>query len=381
MPGIDPIDLARALIRCPSVTPRDAGALDVVERVLAGLGFRCTRYRFGEVDNLYARLGTSGPNLCYAGHTDVVPVGDVTAWRFPPFAAKIHEGRLYGRGASDMKGGIAAFIAAVSGFLAEHRHFDGSISLLITGDEEGPAINGTVKVLDALQSQSETIDHCLVGEPTNPQTLGEMIKIGRRGSLNGHITVSGQQGHVAYPDLAHNPVPVLLRLLTALSERKLDAGNAHFQPSNLEITSVDVNNPAHNVIAGSASARFNIRFNTEHRGEELIRWIEKEAEIAAQGFDGRIDLDLKIPGRPFLTQPGRLSETLCAAIEAVTGRTPELSTSGGTSDARFISRIAPVVEFGLIGKTIHKIDEYADVSDILTLTEIYKVFMEGYFEL
>ena len=377
---INPIELAQSLIQCPSVTPADAGALGVVEEVLTGLGFACERLTFGEVDNLYARLGTAGPNLCYAGHTDVVPSGDAAAWSYPPFAAKIHGGRLWGRGAVDMKGGIAAWIAALSQVLANSWQPEGSLSLLITGDEEGPAINGTKKVLGALAKRGEQIDHCLVGEPTNPETLGEMIKIGRRGSLNGCITVKGTQGHVAYPDLAHNPVPVLLRLLSALSSKKLDAGNNSFQPSNLEITSVDVENPAHNIIAGEARAKFNIRFNTEHSGEDLCRWIEAEAEKAASGFDGQIDLDLTVPGKPFLTQPCRLTERLVEAIEHVTGRTPVLSTSGGTSDARFISQIAPVVEFGLIGKTIHKIDEYAEVSDILSLTDIYKTFITGYFK-
>ncbi len=382
-PIIDPIDLARTLIRCASVTPADAGALGVLQDVLEGMGFRCTRYPFGEgdmrVDNLYARLGTDAPNICYAGHVDVVPVGDAGAWRHDPFGGVIEGGILWGRGTADMKGGIAAFVAAVSEFLEDGKEFDGSISFLITGDEEGPAVNGTQKVLQAITAAGEIIDHCLVGEPTNPNTLGEMIKIGRRGSLNGVLTVIGTQGHVAYPDLAGNPVPTLLKLLTALSSKKLDDGNESFQPSNLEITSVDVDNPAHNIIAGAASAKFNIRFNTEQTGGDLLDWINSEIEIAQHGFDGRIEANLSVPGHPFLTKPCKLSDKLSAAIEDITGHRPALSTSGGTSDARFITHYAPVVEFGLIGKTIHQVNEHAEIADIKNLKQIYKAFLVRYF--
>ncbi len=382
-PIIDPIDLAHQLIRCASVTPAEAGALGVLQDALEGMGFSCTRYPFGQkekmVDNLYARLGTSAPNICYAGHVDVVPIGDVGAWRHDPFGGVIEDGILWGRGAADMKGGIAAFVAAVSAFLADGKTFEGSISFLITGDEEGPAINGTKKVLESITEAGETIDHCLVGEPTNPNRLGEMIKIGRRGSLNGVLTVIGTQGHVAYPDLAGNPVPTLLKLLTALSSKRLDDGNDSFQPSNLEVTSVDVDNPAHNIIAGAASAKFNIRFNTEHTGDDLLDWINTEIEIAGQGFDGRIEADLSVPGHPFLTKPCILSEKLARAVEDITGRKPELSTSGGTSDARFITHYAPVVEFGLIGKTIHQVNEHAEITDIKTLKQIYKAFLVRYF--
>ena len=377
---IDPIDLARTLIRCPSVTPADAGALGVLQDALERMGFSCTRYPFEDVDNLYARLGNAVPNFCYAGHVDVVPVGDATKWRHNPFGGEIEDGKIWGRGAADMKGGIAAFVAGVSAFLAEHQPFDGSISFLITGDEEGPALNGTKKVLEAITEAGEIIDHCLVGEPTNPNTLGEMIKIGRRGSLNGVLTVVGTQGHVAYPDLAGNPVPTLLKLLTALSSKKLDNGNESFQPSNLEITSVDVDNPAHNIIAGAASAKFNIRFNTEHTGDDLLDWIKAEIARVEQGFDGRIEADLSVPGHPFLTKPCVLTQKLSNAVQDITGRTPTLSTSGGTSDARFITNYAPVVEFGLIGKSIHQVNEHADVADIKKLSEIYKAFLVRYFE-
>jgi succinyl-diaminopimelate desuccinylase len=376
---IDPVKFAAELIQCPSVTPKDAGALDLLQAELETLGFSCTRYPFEEVDNLYARLGSNAPNFCYAGHTDVVPVGAVMDWRHNPFGGEIEDGKLWGRGAADMKGGIASFVAAVAELRADDWFPDGSISLLITGDEEGPALNGTKKVLEAITEAGEKIDHCLVGEPTNPNTLGEMIKIGRRGSLNGVITANGTQGHVAYPDLAGNPVPALLRVLTALSSKKLDDGNDNFQPSNLEITSIDVNNPAHNVIPQSASAKFNIRFNTEHNGEDLVRWIEREIAGVERDFDGEIEADLKLPGLPFLTTPCRFTDLIVNAVKEVTGRTPELSTSGGTSDARFITHYAPVVEFGLIGATIHKVNEHTRITDINMLTQIYKHLLKAYF--
>ncbi len=381
MRKIDPIDFAQQLIRCASVTPADAGALGILQNALEKMGFSCTRYPFEDVDNLYARLGDQAPNFCYAGHVDVVPVGDAVQWRHNPFGAEIEDGKIWGRGAADMKGGIAAFVAAVSRFLIDRKTLSGSISFLITGDEEGPALNGTKKVLNAIADKSEVIDHCLVGEPTNPNTLGEMIKIGRRGSLNGVLSVTGTQGHVAYPDLAGNPVPALLKLLTALSSKKLDEGNKNFQPSNLEITSVDVDNPAHNIIAGAASAKFNIRFNTEHKGEDLLGWINDEIKKVEETFDGMIKADLSVPGHPFLTEPCVLTEKLSAAVTEITGMTPLLSTSGGTSDARFITSYAPVIEFGLIGKTIHKINEHAELKDITDLMEIYKAFLMRYFEL
>ncbi len=376
---LDPVSFAQDLIRCQSITPLEAGALDLMQTTLEALGFVCTRYPFGEVDNLYARLGTSAPNFCYAGHTDVVPVGNASEWNHDPFGGEVSGGKLWGRGAADMKGGIAAFVGAVSALLGTGWIPKGSISFLITGDEEGPALNGTKKVLTAITDAGEIIDHCLVGEPTNPNVLGEMVKIGRRGSLNGVITVIGTQGHVAYPDLAGNPVPVLLKLLTEFATKKLDDGNDNFQPSNLEITSVDVNNPAHNVIPHSASAKFNIRYNTEHTGDDLLAWLMDEVDLVRQGFDGKIETDLTVPGNPFLTTPCAFSDKLSAAIFDVTGRTPELSTSGGTSDARFITHFAPVIEFGLIGKTIHQVNEYADIEDIHNLCKIYQSLLRKYF--
>lgn len=379
MYSLDPVSFAQDLIRCPSVTPKDAGALDLMQSTLEGLGFVCTRYPFEDVDNLYARLGTSAPNFCYAGHTDVVPVGNADGWTFPPFSATISDGKLWGRGAADMKGGIAAFVAAVAQQLGTGWTPKGSISFLITGDEEGPALNGTVKVLDAITEAGEVIDHCLVGEPTNPNILGEMVKIGRRGSLNGVITVTGTQGHVAYPDLADNPVPILLKVLAAFTNKHLDDGNDNFQPSNLEVTSVDVGNTAHNVIAQSATAMFNIRFNTQQSGDKLLAWIRSEIANIQDGFAGTINAKLAVTGSPFLTTPCHFTDVLSAAIKDVTGKSPELSTSGGTSDARFITSFSPVVEFGLIGKTIHQVDEHADVADIQNLCEIYKALLVRYF--
>ncbi|WP_404384198.1 succinyl-diaminopimelate desuccinylase [Caenispirillum salinarum] len=377
----DPLPLAQALIRRPSITPADEGALDVLQAALEALGFSCTRLPFGEgderVDNLYARLGTAAPNFCFAGHTDVVPVGQ--GWTLDPFAAEVKDGILYGRGASDMKGAIAAFVAAVARARADWADGapGGSLSLLITGDEEGPAVNGTRKMLDWLRQTGETIDHCLVGEPTNPGRLGEMMKIGRRGSLNGVVTVHGSQGHVAYPHLADNPLPRLMRMMSALIEKPLDAGTAHFQPSNLEVTTIDVGNPATNVIPGKATARFNIRFNDLHTGERLTAWAREKLEVIDEGGDH--DLDIRISGESFLTPPGLLSDLVSGACEAVLGTRPELSTSGGTSDARFIKDLCPVVEFGMVGRSMHKSDENVAVADLEALTEVYRRIVSGYF--
>lgn len=377
------VKLAAALIQKPSVTPVDAGALDVLQSRLEALGFTCTRYPFGEgadrVDNLYARLGTQAPNFCFAGHTDVVPVGDPGKWTSEPFAGEVRDGELWGRGAADMKGAIAAFVAALEGLLSSGWSPDGSISFLITGDEEGPAVNGTDKLLKAVIETGEVIDHCLVGEPTNPVAMGDMIKNGRRGSLNAKLTVTGQQGHVAYPHRAQNPVPVLLHLLTRLLERHLDDGTAFFQPSNLEVTSIDVGNPAHNVIPETARAQFNIRFNTEHRGEDLKGWIREEVKNVQAAFDGIIEADLRVTGEAFLTQPNAFTDVLQDAIESITGRRPELSTSGGTSDARYITHYAPVVEFGLVGATMHQVNERVSVKDIETLVDIYDLLLRRYF--
>ncbi len=378
---IDTVRLARELVRCPSVTPEDAGALAVIEQALAGFGFVCHRLRFSEagtadVDNLYARFGTGRPNFCFAGHSDVVPVGDRRGWTVEPFAAEIIDGQLYGRGAADMKGAIAAFITAAERFIASRGPaFAGSLSLLITGDEEGPSINGTVKVLDWMAKRGETIDACLVGEPTNERVLGDMAKIGRRGSLNARLTVFGQQGHVGYPHLADNPVHRLVTMLEALLAEPLDAGSDHFQPSSLQVTTVDVGNRATNVIPAEATAGFNIRFNDRHTSASLKRWIA--AKLDAIG--GRYAIDYQVTGESFLTEPGPLSDLLVDAVRRVTGRTPQLSTTGGTSDARFIRRYAPVAEFGLVGQTMHKVDERAAIVDIETLSEIYAAVLDGFF--
>ena len=379
---VDPIELSQALIRCPSVTPTDAGALGVLKAALSPMGFDCKVLSFSapgtpDVDNLYARLGKSGQNLCFAGHTDVVPTGDENAWAHPPFAAEIKDGFLYGRGVVDMNCAIAAFASATSRFVSENgADFGGSISFLITGDEEGPAINGTTKVLDWMVENGETMDGCIVGEPTNPEYLGQMIKIGRRGSLNGYLRVMGTQGHVAYPHNAENPMPRMLKMLSAISEDALDKGTEYFQPSNLEITSVDVGNPTTNVIPGQASARFNIRFNDTHNTDSLKKWLREKFEA----IGGEYSLDIEVSGEAFITPPGVLSTVMGDAVKKVTGHTPEMSTSGGTSDARFIKNHCPVAEFGLMNTTAHKVDENAALEDIQNLTEIYFEMISGFFK-
>ena len=374
-----PLALAQALIRCESVTPADGGALDVLQGALETLGFTCHRLPFVEpetapVDNLYARRGEGRPNFCFAGHTDVVPTGDPTGWTREPFAAQVEDGVLYGRGASDMKGAIAAFVAAVARFGAGGTGA-GSISLLITGDEEGPAINGTRKVLDWLAARGEALDVCLVGEPTNPEELGEMVKIGRRGSLNGTLRVTGRQGHVAYPALADNPLPRLVALLSALLALELDEGTEHFQRSRLELTSIDVGNAATNVIPGVATARFNVRFNDRHTGASLERTIRACLDAAGEPYD----LATEVSGEAFLTPPGPLSTMIADSVTAVTGRTPTLSTTGGTSDARFIKDHCPVAEFGLIGRTMHRTDECVPVEAMERLADIYLGILGRYF--
>ncbi|HEV3176407.1 MAG TPA: succinyl-diaminopimelate desuccinylase [Stellaceae bacterium] len=379
--AVDPAALAAELIRCPSVTPKDAGAIDVLVRALDRLGFACTKLEFTEPDtepvlNLYARLGRSGRNFCFAGHTDVVPVGRRESWTVDPFGAEVIDGALYGRGAADMKGGIAAFVAAVARFLGTRAGvFDGSISLLITGDEEGVSINGTRKVLDWLQEQGERLDACVVGEPTSAKILGDMVKIGRRGSLTGTITVKGVQGHTAYPHLADNPVHRMVTMLHSLTAEPLDNGTEHFQPSTLQLTTTDVGNPASNVIPGEARAVFNIRFNDRWSSKTLQEWIE--SKLAAAG--GNRELKVHVSGESFLTPPGSVSEILTRAIRQVTGRTPELSTTGGTSDARFIHRHCPVAEFGLVGLTMHKVDERVPVADLAVLADIYRAVLDLYF--
>ena len=376
--NLDAVDLARALIRRPSVTPADAGAMDVLQRALEGIGFICRRMKFGAIENLYARFGTASPNLCFAGHTDVVPVGDAAAWTAGPFDAEIKDGALTGRGAVDMKSAIAAFAAAASAVLAKGAP-NGSLSFLITGDEEGAATHGTVKVVEALKAEGEVIDHCIVGEPSCAAALGDMIKVGRRGSLNAFITVEGVQGHVAYPHRAANPIPVLIRLLDRLQSHSLDDGYPAFQPSNLEVVDIAVGNPATNVIPAKAQARLNIRFNPSHSGEALALWIKGCCEDAEAGFEGHVHLQTQISGEAFLTEPGPFTEVAAAAVTAVTGRAPELSTTGGTSDARFIRALCPVVEFGLVGTTMHSVDERAPVSEIRDLALIYETLIESYF--
>jgi len=374
--------LARDLIRCPSVTPEEGGALDLLRSVLTEMGFTCHRLVFSEagtpdVDNLYARLGDSGPNFCFAGHTDVVPTGPRDAWSVDPFAAEVRDGVLYGRGATDMKSAIAAFVVAAQRF-QQSGSPNGSISLLITGDEEGPSVNGTKKVLQWLTENDETIDICIVGEPTNPTRLGEMMKIGRRGSLNGWLTVTGEQGHTAYPHLADNAAHRIVALLAALTAAPLDQGSDHFQPSTLQISTIDIGNPTTNVIPGEAKATFNIRFNDLHGSESLTAWLHETLD-AAIGEGGRYDLDIVVSGESFLTPPGQLSDIVSDACEKVLGRRPELSTTGGTSDARFIKDFCPVVEFGLVGQTMHKADEQSAVSDIEKLTDIYEAVLRAYF--
>lgn len=376
------IELAQELIRCPSVTPIEGGALEVLHRRLEMLGFICHRKVFSEagtesVDNLYARFGSAAPNLCFAGHTDVVPVGDESAWTYPPFGAEIHEGVLYGRGAEDMKSAIAAFVAATANYLETHRDgMNGSISFLITGDEEGIAVNGTKKMLHWLKEKGEKIDACIVGEPTNPSYIGEMVKIGRRGSVSFTLTVKGKQGHAAYPQLADNPVTKMVEILHKLKSTTLDSGNEFFQPSNLEVTTVDVGNPAVNVIPAQATAKFNIRFNDLHASAELETWVRRVCAEVTEQFD----LQVRVTGEAFLTKSEQLSGLLVDAIKEVTGKEPELSTTGGTSDARFIKDYAPVVEFGTTGKTSHMVNECVQVADVELLAKIYARVIEGFFK-
>jgi succinyl-diaminopimelate desuccinylase len=365
----DPLGLAQDLIRCASVTPADAGAMDVLTAALEKLGFEVTRLRFGEIENIFARIGTGAPHFCFAGHTDVVPVGEAN-WSAPPFSGEIRNDVLYGRGACDMKGAIAAFVAAASRQL-ETAPGKGSISLLITGDEEGPATDGTVKVLEWMAAHGQIPDFCLVGEPTCPARLGDTIKIGRRGSLNAKITVHGTQGHVAYPHRADNPVHRLVRAVSALIAAPLDAGSEWFEPSSLQLVSIDVGNPATNVIPAAARAALNIRFNDRHSGASLTAWLRAAIGQHAERFD----LDVSISGESFLTEPGPVVTTLKNAIARASGVEPKLDTGGGTSDARFISRYCAVAEFGLIGATMHQIDERVPVAELRALADIYEAVL------
>ncbi|BAM92808.1 succinyl-diaminopimelate desuccinylase [Bradyrhizobium oligotrophicum S58] len=381
----DALSITRDLIRCPSVTPADAGALGVLETLLKEAGFATHRVTFSEagtadIDNLYARIGTEEPHITFAGHTDVVPPGDEAAWSLGAFSGEVKDGYIYGRGAVDMKGGIACSVAAALDYLRDNGgQPNGSISFLITGDEEDVSVNGTIKLLQWAAERGERFDHCVLGEPSNQEVMGDCIKIGRRGSQSGTLIVEGKQGHVAYPHRAANPVPDISRLVVALSDEPLDHGSAQFQPSNLEFTTVDVGNTATNVIPGLARAKFNIRYNDCHTQESLRALVEERLRVACGNrIRARIDW-LPSNSNVFLTKPGPFTDLAVAAIEEITGRKPELSTTGGTSDARFISSYCPVIEFGLVGQTMHQIDERASVADIVTLTKIYRGILDRYF--
>ncbi len=374
----DPVELTAELIRCPSVTPEEGGAIVLLESRLAAAGFRTVRVDRGGIANLYARWGGEGPVLGFNGHTDVVPPGEHGRWRHFPFGAVVEGGRIYGRGAADMKSGVAAFVAAAIDFVAETPP-DGSVVLTVTGDEEGDGVDGTAAILDWMAQAGERMDHCIVGEPTSANRMGDTIKIGRRGSLTAYLTSYGVQGHSAYPERAKNPLPALVRLLDRLATRELDRGTAHFGPSTLAITTVDVGNPASNVIPAEARATVNIRFNDDHTPEALTGWIEEEADRVAKAFGVGIAARFQVSGVSFLTEPGRFTELVSGAVAGVTGVTPELSTTGGTSDARFIKSHCPVVELGLVGTTMHQVDEHVEVAHIRELKAIYEGILTRYF--
>jgi succinyl-diaminopimelate desuccinylase len=373
----DPIVLSQALIRERTVNPCHDGAQDVLADALESIGFRTKRYPFEGVDNLYARLGGAAPNLCFAGHTDVVPVGDEASWTVDPFGAEIRGGVLYGRGAADMKGAIAAFVSATARYLSDHGAPQGSISLLITGDEEGPSLHGTRRLLPAVIADGEKLDHCIVGEPTSEDAIADIVKNGRRGSLNAVIRAVGRQGHAAYPEKSANPLPVLLDALAKLRGMKLDNGSPGFQPSNLEITTIDVGNPAHNVIPAVATAKFNIRFNPNHKGDDLMARIEQLIGTTHNGVT--ITIEQRVSGEAFYTTPGRLTDLIISAVKAETGRAPALTTGGGTSDARFIKDVCPVAELGVRNEMAHKVDECVPVDEIETLCRIYYRLLASYF--
>ena len=376
---ISELKLAKDLIRKPSVTPKDAGAINLLAKNLKSIGFKCKLINFKNVKNLYAKLGKNSPNFCYAGHTDVVPPGNIKEWTVNPFKPTVKNNRLIGRGANDMKASIACFVAAVSKFKNKNKNFKGSISLLITGDEEGIAINGTKRVVKYLKKKRERINFCIVGEPTNPNKLGEMIKIGRRGSLTGRLTIIGSQGHVAYPHRANNPSNALIKILKKIKEIKFDEGTKNFQPSNLEITKININNNADNVIPGSAEAVFNIRFNDRHSSSSLKRKLNNVFRLLSKSNKCRFKIKYETSGESFLTKPNKTTYMIQNTIKKITGIKPKLSTSGGTSDARFMKNIAPCLEFGLVGKTMHKIDESVSVSDLKKLTKIYFLILKNYF--
>ena len=385
MPNINELKLAKELIAFPSITPKDAGAISFLSKKLKSLGFKCNILEFKDkkskpIKNLYARLGTKQPNICYAGHTDVVPPGNINDWTVNPFKPAIKKNHLIGRGANDMKSSIACFVSAVSKFLKENSKFNGSISFLITGDEEGYAINGTKKVVEYLKKKREKINFCIVGEPTNPNKLGEMIKIGRRGSLTGKIEISGVQGHVAYPHLINNPINTLIKICRELKEKKLDNGNKNFQPSNLEFTSINVDNKAHNVIPAKARAQFNIRYNNFHTANTLKKKINKIIKYLCKKNKCAFKIEYLANGDSFLTKPGKTIYMAKRIIKKVTKNNPKFSTTGGTSDARFIKKIAPCLEFGLVNKTMHKVDECVSITDLKKLTNIYKNILVEYFK-
>ena len=378
---IDPVSLTADLIRCPSVTPEEGGAIELLERLLEMNGFSCTRITRGQVSNLFAKWGSgkNGRVFGFNGHTDVVPVGDLSSWSVDPFGAEVKEGFLYGRGATDMKSGVAAFVAAAIDFVNNNPP-DGSVIITITGDEEGDAEDGTVAILDWMKQNGEKIDHCLVGEPTSPSKMGEMMKIGRRGSMTAKVIATGVQGHSAYPDRAKNPILAMVKLLDILASHQLDTGTEHFDPSTLAITSVDTGNKASNVIPASTTATINIRFNDSHSGPSLVSWLEEEIDKVSAEYGIQFKTDFKITGESFITPPGELSELISEAVKKELGVQPKLSTTGGTSDARFIKNICPVTEFGLVGKTMHAIDERVEINQINQLKEIYTRILEAYFE-
>ena len=385
MATINELQLAKELIKFPTVTPVDAGIMKFLEKKLKTLGFKTKVLEFREKDskpvkNIYARLGNKGPNFCYAGHLDVVPAGNLKDWTVNPFKPSVKKGYLIGRGANDMKSSIAAFVSAVSNFVANKRDFNGSVSLLITGDEEGVAINGTKKVVEYLKKKKEKIDFCLVGEPTNPNKLGEMIKIGRRGSMTGRLSIIGIQGHVAYPNRANNPSTALVQILKELKEIKFDNGTKDFQPTNLEITKINIDNFADNVIPGLANAKFNIRFNNKHSSNSIKKKINKIIKNISKKNKSKFKIDYSVSGEAFLTKPNNTTYMIQDIIKKITKIKPKLSTTGGTSDARFIRKIAPCLEFGLVGKTMHKVDEAVSLSDLKKLTLIYSTILKNYFK-
>ena len=377
---VSELKLAKELIRRPSVTPKDAGTINLLAKNLRSLGFKCQLINFKNIKNLYAKLGRSSPNFCYAGHTDVVPPGNIKEWSINPFNPTVKNNKLIGRGANDMKASIACFVAAVSKFKTKNKKINGSISLLITGDEEGIAINGTKRVVEYLKRKKEKINFCLVGEPTNPNKLGEMIKIGRRGSITGRLTVIGAQGHVAYPHRANNPATTMIKILKRIKELKLDKGSKNFQSSNLEVTKINIDNHADNVIPGSADAVFNIRFNDKHSANSLKKKLNSIFRTIAKRDKSKFKIKYEVSGESFISKPNKTTYMIQNIIKKITGYKPKLSTSGGTSDARFIRNIAPCLEFGLVGKTMHKIDESVNISDLKKLTKIYYNILINYFK-